>query len=180
MKKIIWLAIITAFFLFACKKPFIYSDIPEIKFISFEKYKDFITINDTLIPEEVNGGILTFYFQDGKGDIGLNGNDTFPPFDGKSPFHHNFICEYYEKQNGDYVKIDSIEDKDKMIPYNFNARIPRLSYLPEESINGEITLNMISYYRTSIYDSIKLEFYILDRKLNKSNLLELFTTKGKD
>ena len=115
MKKILFFGILLPFFLYACKKPVKYSDIPEIRFISFE---------------DINGaeGLLTFYFQDGEGDIGLP--ETAPP----SEF--NFFCDYYEKQHGVFVKIDSVEALDgKKSAVNFNGRIPRLSNLPEESIN---------------------------------------------
>jgi hypothetical protein len=137
-----------------------YSDIPEIKFISFEE------INQT-------EGILVFYFQDGEGDIGLNDTDLYPPFDTASIYYYNFFCDYYEKQNGIFVKIDSVETPQGIKPLNFNGRIPRLSQLPLESINGEIyyTISPSYYNPLSPYnDTIQLQFYIVDRKLNKSNI----------
>jgi len=157
MKKIIYSGMILFVFLCACKRPERYSDIPEIKFINFEK------INQT-------DGLLTFYFQDGKGDIGLDSWEVNPPFD------YNFFCDYYEKRHGAFVKIDSIEDfKGELIPFNFNGRIPKLSYLPEESINGVIYYTLSPYCdKFSPYtDTVRLEFYIVDRKLNKSNTEEV-------
>jgi hypothetical protein len=168
MKKIIGFIIIWAVLLCACKKPVRYSDIPEIKFISFEKLND-------------KEGSLTFYFQDGDGDVGLNNYDTYPPFDTSSIYHYNFFCDYYEKQHGVFIKIDSVENHiGKMIPFNFNARIPRLSDLPEESINGEIyyTISPRYYDTSSPYnDTIQLKFYIVDRKLNKSNTQEVIIVR---
>jgi hypothetical protein len=154
MKKIIYSGIAICVFLCSCRRPEQYSDIPEIKFISFEK------INQT-------EGILAFYFQDGEGDIGLNDQETKPPFD------FNFFCDYYEKQNGIFVKIDSIDTPIGRQAFNFNGRIPRLSYLPQESIHGEIyhTISPAYYDISSPYnDTIQLQFYIVDRKLNKSNI----------
>lgn len=139
---------------YSCRKPVQYSDIPLIKFLSFQKYSD-ATISD--------GAILTFYFQDGEGDIGLNQTDIKPPFDTASIFYYNFFCDYYEKQNGVFVKPE--------IQGNFNARIPRLSSLSSESIDGEIYLKMPTYYDpSSPFDTIRFNFYIVDRKLNKSNI----------
>jgi len=170
MKKIICFGIIIFVFLCACKKPVIYSDIPEIRLINFEKYQK----NDDK-TKITNGAILKLYFQDGEGDIGLNNNDTFPPFNYGSPYHRNLICDYYEKQNGVFIKVDSTENNNKI---EYSARIPRLTNLPKESINGEITHDMLEYYANSPFDTIMLQFYILDRKLNKSNVVEVITTKG--
>jgi hypothetical protein len=165
MKKIIYFGTILIVFMCACRKPERFSDIPEIKFISFEKLSQ-------------NGGLLTFYFQDGDGDIGLNSNDTYPPFDTSSIYHYNFFCDYHEKRHGTFIKIDSIEVNGEMEPFNLNARIPRLSYLPEESINGEIYMTMPNYRDPfSEYDTIQLKFHIVDRKLNKSNVEEFIVVR---
>jgi len=155
MKKMICFGIVLLVFLCACKKPVRYSVIPKIRFISFEKLQQ-------------EKGKLTFYFQDGDGDIGLDDWQTMPPY------NYNFFCSYYEKQNGVFVKVDSILDpKGEMYPFNLNARIPRLSTLPEESIDGEIAIVFSPSYFDSFSpysDTVSLEFYILDRQLNKSNV----------
>jgi len=166
MKKVICFGILITVLLCACRKPEKFSDIPEIKFINIYKYQDEI-IKD--------GAMLVFSFQDGEGDIGLNKNDTFPPFHSTSIYHYNFFCDYYERRNGHFEKIDSVEVQGKMTPFNLNARIPRLSDLPEESIHGEIYYKMFPYYdETSPFsDTIMFTFYIVDRKLNKSNVEEI-------
>jgi len=159
--------LIMVVFFCACRKPEKFSDVPEIKFINIYRYQD---------AQIEDGAMLVFSFQDGEGDIGLNKNDTFPPFNTTSIYYYNFFCDYYERRNGNFIKIDSVEDKNGlMIPFNLNARIPRLSNLPEESIHGEIYLQMPFYYDvTSPYtDTIGLVFYIVDRKLNKSNVEEI-------
>ena len=168
MKKIICL-LIAILFLCTCRKIVIYSDIPEIRLVSFGKYED---------DEIQNGALLIFYFQDGDGDIGLSGTDTYPPFDTASLFYYNFFCDYYEKQDGFFVKIDSIETNKGTEPLVLNARIPRLSSLPEESINGEISLIMLDCYKPfSPYDTFQLKIHIVDRKLNKSNEIEVVRSK---
>jgi hypothetical protein len=162
MKKTICILIIPILFLCACKKQERYSDIPEIKFISFEKLNQY-------------EGLLTFYFQDGEGDIGLEEWENQPPFE------YNLFCDYYEKQNGVFVKVDSCETgQGVMIPFIKHGRIPKLSYLPEESINGEIYYKMSpDYYDifSPYNDTIQYKFYIVDRKLNKSNVEEFIVIR---
>jgi len=158
MKKNICFGIALLVFLFACRRPEKFPIIPEIKFISFEEF------NDT-------EGLLVFYFQDGDGDIGLNPWDTIPPFE------YNFFCDYYEKRYGIFVKIDSIVDyRGETIAFNHNGRIPILSRLPEESISGEIYYTISPWYYdffSPYNDTIQLKFYIVDRKLHKSNVEEI-------
>ena len=147
-------------FLGACKKPVQYSKTPEIKFISFEK------ISQT-------DGLLTYYFQDGDGDLGLDEADKYSPFDTSSIYYYNFFCDYYEKQHGIFVKIDSVEVNNVMKPYRLHARFPRLSKLSEESINGELYHTMEPYRNDNLFDTVKLVFYIVDRNLNHSNVEEV-------
>jgi hypothetical protein len=164
VKKITCFLIIASVFLCTCRRPEQYSDIPEIKFISFEKVTD-------------ENGILMYYFQDGEGDIGLNFYDNKPPFDTSSFYYYNFFCDYYEKQNGVFVKIDSVKTPQGIKPFHLNARIPRLTNLPEESINGEIYHFMVPYRCNSHNDTVKLIFHIVDRKLNHSNEEEVIVIK---
>jgi len=170
MKKIISLGIIVTIFLCGCRPPVIYSDIPEIKFVLFKELNEL-------------EGFLVFTFQDGDGDIGLDEAETYPPFNLGSIYYHNLFCDYYEKQNGVFVKVDYIETDTGRFPFNFNARIPRLSYLPEESISGEISYTISPYFYdifSPYNDTIQLKFYIVDRKLNHSNIEEVIVIRGKD
>jgi len=166
MKKIICFGVIVTVFLCGCRRPVEFSVVPEIKFIQFEQNN----------PKE-NEGTLVFYFQDGDGDIGLNGTDVYPPFNLGAIYYYNFFCDYYEKQNGVFVKIDSVETDKGFEPFNFNGRIPRLSdVFGGESISGEI-VHIISPYYYDIFspysDTIQLKFYIVDRNLNHSNIEEV-------
>ena len=159
MKKITCFIILFCVFLGACKKPVQYSEIPEIKFISFEHLSS-------------KNGLLTYYFQDGNGDLGLDETDDKPPFNMDSIYYYNFFCDYYEKQNGVFVKIDSVEVNGVFESFNLNARFPRLSKLSDESINGEIYHTMVPYRDDypNANDTVKLVFYIVDRALHHSNV----------
>ena len=154
MKNNLFFILIISLFFITCRRPVQYSDIPEIKFISFDIH------NQT-------DGMLTYYFQDGDGDIGLYEFETNPPFD------FNFFCDCYEKRDGMFEKVIFPDTT-----FNLNARIPRLSDLSEESINGEIAHLMVPYRDNSPYDTVKLSFYIVDRKLNHSNVEEVIVVRN--
>ena len=131
----------------ACHKP-TFSEVPYIEFLSLEKM-------DNSLDGQV---ILNFYFEDGDGDIGLEGNisDTLATED-----DYNLFINYYEKQNGNFVLLKT--------DLPLNARIPPLSYSVPESISGTISIK--TYINPlSIYDTARFDFYIVDRKKNKSNI----------
>ena len=136
----------------SCRKQEKYSDIPVISFVSLLANED--AVNGTDVR-------LTFKFQDGDGDIGLNENDTQAPFDTSSIYYYNCFISYFEKQNGVFVEIE--------LPSTLNMRIPRLSDNTPESISGEITLDLFANNPFSPYDTIRYELFIVDRALNHSN-----------
>ncbi len=135
----------------SCRKFEEYPIIPHIEFVSFAKI-----YNDTL--EAYTKGILTISYTDGDGDIGLKQSDTIPPYD------YNFYISYFEKQNGEFVEL--------ILDPPLNARIPMLTPSGiNKSIKGEIEDEIFLNY-TSQYDTIRLEVYILDRALHKSNVIQ--------
>lgn len=144
-------------FLASCTPEDKYPIIPRIQFVGIEKIP-----NEYGFDYKAN---LSFYFEDGDGDIGLDNTteDLKPPFDTASIYHYNFFISYYEKQNGEFVKVD--------LPAEQNARIPRLSNNTPESINGDINVEIFINNITSPYDTVRFEFYILDRALHKSNII---------
>ena len=93
MKKVgLKISIVFIFFvsIVSCLKPVQYPDVPAVEFVQFDIHGD--------------SGIITFYFTDGDGDIGLNANQIIPPYDPGSFFHYNVYLEYYEMMNGNVVK----------------------------------------------------------------------------
>lgn len=141
--------------LLSCEPEVKYPIIPNIKFVNLEKIS-----NDLGYDYKAN---LKFYFEDGDGDIGLDDitEDLQPPFDTSSIYHYNFFIKYYEKQNGTFVKVD--------LPVEQNARIPRLSNNTPESIDGEISIEVFINNFASQYDTVRFEFFIVDRSLHHSN-----------
>jgi hypothetical protein len=158
MKRYGWYFVLFFSILFSssgCVKQEHYPDEPQIEFLGF------YTVFDT--GQYAVKGILNISFTDGNGDIGLNTNDTYPPFDTGSPYYYNYIITYFEKQQGVFVPID--------LDPPFSYRIPVLNReFPGKPIKGMIsdTLELNPY---PLFDTIKLEAYIYDRTLNKSNVI---------
>lgn len=145
-RNIIALLIIVISSSFSCNRSPQYSVIPYIEFDSIE-WIDNSRVN------------LTFYFQDGDGDIGLEGDlqaDTLT-----TDSDYNFFCKYYEKENGEYIYVETAG--------TLNARIPPLSYSTPESIEGTITIERFINNPLSDNNTVCLEFYIVDRAMNQSN-----------
>jgi hypothetical protein len=132
-----------------------FSDVP------FIGYQSFVGLYDT--GHYPVYGVLTITFQDGNGDIGLDDGDIMPPFDTGSPYYYNFIIDYYEKQSGQFVKVD--------LDPPLSSRIPVLSPLyPGKPIKGIIS-DTLPLNPAPVFDTIKIEAFIYDRALNKSNVI---------
>ena len=152
------IAIVTGALIFSsCMKKESFSDIPVIAYKSFNLTFNHANIADT--------GYLTISFQDGDGDIGLRPDDTLSIFHYDSAYYYNYIIDYYEKINGQFVK----RVFDSTMP-TFNARIPYLTPDdPTKAIKG-IIVNTMQMNPIPVYDTVKFKFYIYDRALHKSNV----------
>lgn len=133
-------------FFSSCLKKQTASPVPAIEF------KSFIANKDT--------AELYINFIDGDGDIGLTQNDTV------APNNYNCFITYIEKQMGVWVKRE--------LPIDFNYRIPIVNTSnKKKTIKGEIKIAIKPFYYDpfSQFDTIKYELYIVDRALNKSNVI---------
>ncbi|MFU8842674.1 MAG: hypothetical protein ACNA7V_02585 [Bacteroidales bacterium] len=154
------------FVIFACKKQETYPVIPEIAF------EEFVLLYNPATGI-IERGVLKISFKDGDGDIGLKPNETEPPYD------YNLFLKYFEIQLGDtnhVVIIDPISGDTA----NFNARIPVLT--PDGSakaIKGTIEDTIFVYNPLSAFDTIMFEVYLVDRALNKSNVIKTPLIKRK-
>ncbi|MDD3281597.1 MAG: hypothetical protein PHC83_08520 [Bacteroidales bacterium] len=137
----------TCFFLFyACKPITEFPIIPYIEFVSFTKIYNGTSKDDK--------GILTIYFTDGDGNIGFKENENDSSY--------NFFIDYYEKQEGQFVKID--------LPATLNVRLPIINTSKEpQALTGNIEIEVFFNNPLSTYDTIKLECWLLDRDCNESN-----------
>ncbi len=143
---------------FSCQKIVKVSPVPEIDFKSF-KVSD---ATDTL-GNPIKLGELVFSFIDGDADIGVE--QSVQPGDTN---YYNLFLIPYKKIDGEYIKIDVDPN---LPPLNYRiAHDPRMDRVGQDkTLKGEITLD-IQYQSIPPYDTIKYDFYIVDRAMNKSNI----------
>jgi len=127
-----------------------------------------ITSNSFQIIKGSNGKdsalVLDFKFTDGDADIGLRQFDTIPPN------NINFFIDYFEKKNGVFSKvlIKDANQNDTKDTLNYNSRIPVFTSVGgAKSVQGSISYVINIQFRGS--DTLKFDYFINDRKLNKSN-----------
>lgn len=155
----LWLLLGMIFLLVSsCFKKEDFSSVPEIQ------YQSFLILGDS--------ARVTFSFQDGEGDIGLEPEQTSPPYDVNSEFHYNLILEYCEKKdNGGWQPGTDLNGD----PIVFRNRLRPVYDGKPKSIKGtiEYTIEPIFYNQLSMdNDTIKYRIQIIDRALNKSNWIE--------
>ncbi len=140
---------------FACKDPDCENTIPEISFESFQVFD-----NSTA---QLN---LSFY--DCDGDVGLTDADTLAPYNIESDYYFNLKLTYLEKQNGVWIRFDSLTPP-------FHYRIPLLNENGSgPTLEGTISVKLepIYYVPVGNFDTIKFEAQLIDRALNKSNIVQ--------
>lgn len=129
---------------------------PYIEFLSFTKIQ-----NNTGVDDKA---LMTIYFTDGDGDIGLREEDTLSPYDPGSEYYYNFIITYLEKVNGVYDTVS--------LPFTNNSRIPLVNPdLIVKPIKGEIEIELFINNPLSSADTIAFDVQLIDRALHKSNII---------
>jgi hypothetical protein len=140
----------------SCRKQVEYPLEPQIEFKSFDKIDDGTGID--------NKAFLAINFTDGDGDLGLKDEDTLYPYNPEGDFYYNMLIEYYEKKADSFVLVT--------LPSTFNARFPYVeSNYINRGISGEIQIELFYNNPLSTADSIKFSVQIIDRALNKSNVV---------
>lgn len=152
LRMFVWCAVL----LCGCYPREKFSEIPHIEFVAIEKID-----NGTGVDSQAE---LVVHFQDGDGNIGLDESDTTGVFSPDSLYYYNFFIEYYEKQQGKWVSVE--------LPTPLHVRVPVLSQNVPESIEGDIKVLTYINNLFSPYDTVKLSCYLVDRDLNKSNVIE--------
>lgn len=115
--------------------------------------------------------ILSIGYTDGDGDIGLKDADTFVPFNPGSEYFYNLLVWYYVKINGKWTKLKNpvSQDNDTI---NFHERLPVITPKGKNKwVSGEIHLKVPAYPFGLDYDTVQYSVQLIDRKLNKSNIL---------
>lgn len=165
---ILFVLILLFFGIVSCKKVEKFPIIPYIEYLGFEKiYNPDLNLYDR--------GVLSFSFQDGDGDIGLNSGDTLPPFNAASEYHYNLIITYFEMQNGILTEVPITWYNPQTEQYDtltLSARIPNLTPRGiNKAISGEIYDTLFIYNFNSDFDTIMFEAQIYDRALHESNVI---------
>jgi len=101
--------------------------------------------------------------------------DTF--FIQKNDFNKNIFIEFLKKENNDFKIIDwkRIFDEEYGCGIDFNSRFPPLNISnSSQLLSGKLRYGMVSYGFEMILknDIFKLRVHIIDRELNKSNIIE--------
>lgn len=139
---------LTGIFLTACRKDRTFSEIPSIEFRNLSIGGD--------------SSKLVLFFTDGDGDIGL------AQFDTAGTYRFNCFVDVYRKTGNEWIKQDFI------IPYYY--RIPVLKKSSKNKpLEGDIHIDLLDFppdLGTPEKDTLKASIYILDRALNKSNVVE--------
>lgn len=139
---------------FGCLDRQEYPSTPQITYSGIQLFQN-VAGNDS-------AAVIQVRFTDGDGNIGLNQGDTLAPYTGQ--FYYNCFIEYYELQNGTWVK--------PALNPPFYYRIPPLSG-NQHAIEGTIDIRLNApFYSPSAFDTIKYSVTIADRALNLSNTVE--------
>lgn len=155
MKPIIASIILSLTILESCHEITQYSEIPAIEYKSHIA-RDSVDIlgNSTRYIE------LSFSIIDGDGDFGLADEDTLPPFD--TIYNFNFFPTLFTKNDTGFVEVN--------IAYP-NFRIPFVQVENHKAYKADIIIEMeyISAFLQS--DTIKYDFFVVDKALNESNTI---------
>lgn len=140
-------------FLTSCNNFEKVNDVPDITFRSFT-----MTEIDTL-DFKIKTGELVFTFVDGNADFGIkteeNPDDTL-----------NLFLIPFKKENGVYDSIDA-ETYGRRYSVLNDVNMERTGQ--NKTIRGEIKVQ-VYYFIALPYDTIRYDFYIVDRAGNKSNV----------
>jgi hypothetical protein len=144
-------AILAALVLSTCEPLEKVSDVPEIEFKSFTLHEV-----DTL-GFKIKAGELVFNFIDGNADFGVlpNSSDTL-----------NLFLEPFHKVNMKYIPLN-VDTFGRNYAVKNDEALVRVGQ--NKTVKGEIKLQ-IYYFGIPPFDTIRYDFYILDRAGNKSNV----------
>ncbi len=138
-----------------CKEPEVYPVIPEITYTSFDAY----LMEDTVLGNKMIRGVLNFTFVDGDGDIGTYEDGQVTEVDEEDTSKYDLYVQKYSLLNSNFVAIEN--PGRYYLPY----------FEPEEKngfLKGEVSVTF-DYFDLKT-DTFYYQFYIYDRKKNKSNV----------
>ena len=146
-----------------------FSEIPQITLTEVQQQK--LNGKDSIVN-------ITLHYQDGDGDIGLNTDDTLPPFNYTSKYFYNILVSVYRVDNGKVSKVTTpVFPPNPPDTINYNDRITNLTPTGKsKSISGEIRMFIKSLpYPGVTPDSMFYTFQLIDRALHQSNVVKTNT-----
>ena len=147
MKRFIEFIILICFASYSCVKPKTTNQTPALEYIAFSKaQKSIYTGQDT--------ALLVYSYEDGDGDIFRDSKSNDP--------NMVFIPYAYYNDSNKYVKGEA---------FTYVLTQPEGNNYKGKSIKGEISVPLKQYRPNDNIKKIKFEFFMLDMKNNKSNVV---------
>ncbi len=152
-----YMALAVLFFSAACRKIEQLPPEPSIEFRSFQ-----VIDTTDILGNDIKGGRLKFYFEDGDGNLGLKVAES------GSQDTVNLFFTLYRKNNGLWAVA---ADNDPIKPSDY--RIPYMERTGQNKIlRGTVSVTfMYFFYEPALNDTIMYDFYIKDRAGNQSNVV---------
>jgi len=148
------LVALLVFSLFSCRK---IEKLPPEPMIEFRSFSLFDTID--ILGNAAKAGKLTFYFEDGDGDLGLPHPDTTG-----SSTASNLFLQLFRQTDGEFVPVTM---SDPLYPSEY--RIPYMETPGQNKIlRGTIDVTLIYFFYNPL-DTLYYDFWIRDRSGHDSN-----------
>ena len=142
-----------------------FPNVPVISFSSASVAKTIDSLNNVDYKLK-----LIISFTDGNGNIGLGPSDTTGSFSPLSPYYYNLWVGYYEYINETFIHVGH------SYPFgtdtiNYNGRIPVITPAGKlKAITGTIEYDIdLGSGTKSGVNTIRFDYILIDRALNKSN-----------
>ena len=168
MKKLVLIFGILLLAVIACRKEVEYPVEPKI---TYQGFTYLINEDGTFSGQ----GILSFSYTDGDGDLGLDVNDSLPPFNNSSPYYYNLIIDYQKLENGTFHTVPLLSwnvATQSFDTVSFNARFKRLVAGNEtKPISGDMDYTLFVQNPFSPNDTVRFAVKIIDRALHESNVI---------
>jgi hypothetical protein len=155
MKKRIIALILPALIVMSCSPFENLPDEPKVEFRSFTLFD-----STDILGNKLKAGVMTFYFEDGNGDLGLSDPDSTSTTDTT-----NLFLTLYRKNNGVFKEVD---DNDILKPSAY--RIPYLIPIGQNDIlRGTVDITLL-YFIYKNTDTLYYDYWVKDRAGNISNI----------
>ncbi len=144
----------------SCDEIETYDPMPRVEFTK-------VYMADTLdeLQNEVKLQRIHLEVIDGDGNVGLNREDNKGPYSPDSIGYNNlFITVFHKMSDGSYQELTEISD-------NMRYRIPFKEPIGQNQyMKAEIIVKVEVPVTAFDYDTIRYEFFVFDRLMNKSNV----------